>query len=493
MSQPPGTLTTAACASIEAYAIIGLDRQGIVTSWNAGAERLFGASPGEAIGRRLDGLVEQDDGALSTEVLDEMSSTGIERGSWLRGRDGRRFWAKTTTAAVPGEDGGVAGYALVVRDATPQREARDELLRSKMMFEGILAIASDAVVCVDESQRVVFFNEGAERIFNYSPNDILGQPLELLIPERHRPAHAARVREFGESGVVARQMGDRGEISGRRKDGEVFPAAASISKLDLGERRIYTAVLRDVTERRAAAEALERQTQELARSNAELEQFAYVASHDLQEPLRMVASYTQLLARRYQGQLDDDAEEFIGFAVDGVTRMQALINDLLAYSRVGTRGGEFRPVPLDDVLEKVIATLRPSMDELGAVVTHDPLPVAVGDPGQLHQLFQNLLQNAIKFQRRDVRPEVRVGVMERPGEWEIAVRDNGIGIADEFRDRIFVIFQRLHNRTEYPGTGIGLAICKKIVERHGGHIWVESSPGEGSTFHFTLPKDGQDE
>jgi PAS domain S-box-containing protein len=363
--------------------------------------------------------------------------------------------------------------------------AREALRSSEARFAGIISISSDAIVSTDEEQRITLFNQGAENVFGYAAAEVLGQPLDLLIPERSRPSHAAQVRGFGESAVASRRMGERGRISGRRKGGEVFPADASISRLELGGRRIYTAVLRDVTDRVRGEEELAARTGELERSNAELEQFAYVASHDLQEPLRMVASYTQLLARRYRGRLDEDAEEFIGYAVDGVTRMQALINDLLAYSRVGTRGGAFEPVDTGAVLDRVLASLGPAMEDAGATVTHGPLPTVRGDAVQLGQLLQNLVGNAVKF-RGDAPPRVHVSAERGPGEWVFSVADNGIGIDPEYAERIFVIFQRLHTRAEYPGTGIGLAICKKIVERHGGRIWPEPAPGGGTVFRFTL-------
>jgi light-regulated signal transduction histidine kinase (bacteriophytochrome) len=247
---------------------------------------------------------------------------------------------------------------------------------------------------------------------------------------------------------------------------------------------------REIEERKRAEEALKQKTEALARSNQELEQFAYVASHDLQEPLRMVTSYVQLLARRYQNRLDSDAEEFINFAVDGATRMHILINDLLAYSRVGTQGKSFEPTNCETILQQSLDNLKMTMEETGAVVTHDSLPTVMADDLQLGQLFQNLIGNAIKFHGEE-RPSVHVSVRPDGNQWVFSVRDNGIGIAPELTERIFLIFQRLHGNEKYPGTGIGLAVCKKIVECHGGRIWVESALGKGATFYFTLPRQGE--
>jgi len=241
--------------------------------------------------------------------------------------------------------------------------------------------------------------------------------------------------------------------------------------------------------RRLEAEIEARRETEAAllRSNTELEQLAYVASHDMQEPLRMVASYLQLVAQRYKGQLDADADEFIGYAVDGAKRMQALINDLLAYSRVGTKARPFEPTDCNRVVEIALGNLTVAIAETGAQVTRDSLPTLKGDASQLLQLFQNLIANAIKF-KRDEAPKVHITAQAEDGFWRFSVSDNGIGIAPEYFERIFVLFQRLHGRGDYPGTGIGLAICKKIVERHGGEISVQSTLGEGSTFTFTIPR-----
>jgi light-regulated signal transduction histidine kinase (bacteriophytochrome) len=252
--------------------------------------------------------------------------------------------------------------------------------------------------------------------------------------------------------------------------------------------RGYRGVGTDITDRKRAQTVLRAAYDELARSNAELQQFAYVASHDLQEPLRMIGSYTQLLERRYGDKLDADAREFMGFIVDGATRMKQLIEDLLAYSRVGTRGKELRPIPAQGALDRALVNLRAAIESSDAQITHDVLPEVNADDTQLTQLFQNLIGNAIKFRKTDETLRIHAGVQDTGGEWRFSVSDNGIGIEPQYFERIFMVFQRLHTRDEYPGTGIGLAICKKVVDRHRGRIWVESVQGKGSTFFFTLPK-----
>jgi light-regulated signal transduction histidine kinase (bacteriophytochrome) len=251
---------------------------------------------------------------------------------------------------------------------------------------------------------------------------------------------------------------------------------------------MFAAFVRDVTERKRWEQQLARRTEELLRSNAELEQFAYVASHDLQEPLRIVISYTKLLASRYAGRLDADADEFLAFAADGATRMQHLIQDLLSYSHVTTEGGELQPIDSRAACGQAIGNLRTAIMESGAEVTHGWLPTVRADPTRLIQLFQNLIGNAIKY--RDGRiPQIQITATPVEDRWIFSVHDNGIGIERRYFERIFQMFQRLHTRKEYEGTGIGLAICRKIVERHGGKIWVESEPGAGSTFFFTMQRE----
>src|SRR5579859_4363664 len=357
-------------------------------------------------------------------------------------------------------------------------------------FRGLLEVAPDPIIIVAEHGIIQLVNRQTELVFGYSRDELIGQPVEVLVPERFRPTHVADRSRY-QADPKTRPMGIGLELFGRRKDGSEFPVEISLSPLRSANENLIISIIRDITTRKETETRLRAIAADLERSNRELEQFAYVASHDLQEPLRMVASYTQLLARRYKDKLDSDADEFIGFAVDGALRMQELINDLLTYSRVGSRALELECVDSNAVVDQVVSDLRAAIEDSAATVTRDELPSVRADRRQLQQLFQNLIANAIKFQQPGLAPVVHVSARTTDSKRTFGVSDNGIGIEPQYVERIFMLFQRLHSRAEYHGTGIGLAICKKIVERHGGSIGVHSEPGRGTTFEFTLPVRGE--
>jgi PAS domain S-box-containing protein len=469
--------------TIEHYAIYLIDARGTVDTWNTGAQRVKGYTAEEIIGRNYSRFFPAESIAAGRpeEILRLAALNGRHQEQSRRVRkDGSQFLADITLTALRNADGSVQGFAEFSHDLTESRamEAR---------YRGLLEAAPDAMVVVDEAGDIVLLNVQAEKQLGYRRDELIGQPVTNIIPEGFAERLIADETRSA-ADALAQQIGTGIELIARRKDGTDFAIEIMLSPLESSEGTLITAAIRDISVRNAAELQLATTMDELRRSNQELEHFAYVASHDLQEPLRMVSSYTQLLARRYVGRLDADADEFIGYAVDGAARMQRLIQDLLAYSRVGTKEHNFTPTPSGQALDRALLNLRAAIEEAGATVTVDPLPVVVVDEAQLVQLFQNLVGNSIRYQQVGSAARIHVACEAIDADtWRFSVRDNGIGIDTQYFDRIFGMFQRLHGRDEYAGTGIGLAICKKIVERHGGTITVDSTPGQGSTFSFDLP------
>ena len=369
---------------------------------------------------------------------------------------------------------------ITFSDISSHKEADRQQRLAAAVFNTSIA----GMMVTDETTRIIAVNPAFTHITGYTKDDVLGKKLEDLgSRQRSMDFYEDLLSRINSAGSWA------GEIWNKHKDGRVrvHHQAISVVRNTQGAVTNYVAVLDDVTERKAADIALAEKTRELERSNADLQQFAYVSSHDLREPLRMVSSYLQLLVQRYGDALDGEAHEYIDFAVDGAKRMDSLIRDLLQYSRVETHGKDFSDTDSEEVLEDALDNLQAALTEAGGVVTFKDLPRVTADPSQLLQLFQNLVGNALKYRAEDRLPEISVKAESSDGMVTYTVRDNGIGIDPQYFERIFVIFQRLHGREEYGGTGIGLSVCKRIVERHGGAIWVESEPGAGSTFYFSLP------
>jgi PAS domain S-box-containing protein len=376
------------------------------------------------------------------------------------------------------------------REISERLQAEEALRASEAKYRELVEHANSIILRMTPEGQITFFNEFAQRFFGYDEAEIIGRNvISTIVPATESTGRDLKDLMAGVGQHPERYASHENENITRSGE-RVWISWTNRAVLDeAGNIKEILCVGNDVTARQRAEELLARQAQELARSNADLEQFAYVVSHDLQEPLHVVGGFVHLIARRYQEKLDDKGREFIAQTVEGVNRLQQMIRDLLEYSRVTTRGKEFAPVDCSVLLNQVLGDLSLAIAERGAVITVDPLPTVTADAAQLARLFQNLISNALKF-CRDRTPQVHIGAEPGEHEWRFWVRDNGIGIAPEDSGRIFGMFERLHDRGDYPGTGIGLAVCQKIVERHGGRIWVESQPGEGATFYFNLPDRG---
>jgi PAS domain S-box-containing protein len=356
--------------------------------------------------------------------------------------------------------------------------------------------ALDAIICIDKQGKVTFWNPQAEKIFGWTADESLGKVLStLIIPEHYRGMHDYGMKNYLETGKGS-ALNILLQLSAIRRNGDEFPIELTVLPIKQDGDEFFCAFIRDISERKTYEtrliqlnEDLKKQKTELITSNHELEQFAYIASHDLQEPLRMVTSFLTLLNKKYGADFDETAASYIDFAVDGAKRMRQLILDLLEYSRVGKSNEAEEFIDLNILITEIKILYRKQIEEMNAsIIVMEPLPLVNFHKSPLMQLFQNLISNALKYSRENVAPIVKISFTEDDGYWEFKVEDNGIGIDEEYFEKIFVIFQRLHNKDEYSGTGMGLAVTKKIVESLGGKIWVKSSMNVGSEFYFTIPK-----
>jgi PAS domain S-box-containing protein len=463
-------------------AIISKDLNGFIQSWNYGAERLFGYTADEVIGKHISMLAPPD-------RLDEIPVilSRIARGERVdhhetrrRTKDGRILTVSLTVSPVRDSAGVVIAASKIARDITEQKRSGELQARLAAIVES----SGDAILSKDLDGFIQSWNRGAERIFGYTADEVVGKHISMLAaPEciDEIPVILARLRRG--------ERVDHYQTRRRTKDGRFLTVSLTISPIRnaSGEITGISKIARDVTEQVRNEEALRTANEALARSNADLEQFAYSASHDLQEPLRTVGAYTGMLRRKFAGRLGPEGDEYIQCALNGVQRMHQLLKDLLDFTRASTVAGN-ADVETDAsaVLKDVLENLEKARADSGATVTFTQLPSVRMHPVQLQQVLQNLIANAIRY-RGEAPPRIHVAADQRGKEWLFSVSDNGIGIDSKYKEHIFGIFKRLHSSADYPGTGMGLAICQRLVQRAGGRIWVESEPGRGSTFFFTIP------
>ena len=461
-------------SAVDAIFCKDLDRR--YTLANPAMERLLNLPAAEIMGKSAEDIFGPEAVAAIEEADGPAFAGKPNTGFWTIDVGDNRHTFHVVEVPLLDTDGSVSGICGIVRDISELKESERALQEKEFLVES----ASSVIATTSLDGVMTYANPAFLATWGFdSLDEVLGNPFSRFWMVEHVLDE-----------IMASLLGEgkwTGEIEARRKDGSLFDVQVQAAAIRDNEGELVGLMSSsiDITERKEAEKALARRAEELGRSNTELEQFAYVASHDLQEPLRMVSSYVQLLERRYKDRLDDNANDFIGFASDGAKRMQAMIIDLLALSRVSTAAQPFVPIQTEEVFDRAVTYLEILIDERGAVVERGPLPRVEVDPIQFTQLFQNLLSNAVKFCPRQ--PRVDVTAEQVDGEWIFSVQDNGVGIAAEDHERVFVIFNSLHNRQEHGGNGIGLAIAKRIVERHGGRIWVESEEGKGATFYFSVP------
>jgi PAS domain S-box-containing protein len=456
-------------------AIISKDLNGIITSWNRSAERLFGYTEAEVIGQPVTILIPSDRLDEEPEIIARLKKgERVDHFQTIRKRkDGTLLEISLTISPVRDEAGAIVGASKIARDATEALQGE----RAHRLLSAIVDSSDDAIISKNLNGIITSWNQSAERLFGYTAEEAIGQPITILIPPDRLGEEPQIISRLKKGERV-----DHFETIRKRKDGTHLDISLTISPV-LDKNGIIVGaskIARDITERK-------RLETEMRRANHDLQQFAYSASHDLQEPLRSIKIFSELLKERHSAKLDEEGLEFLEYLHDGATRMEMLVRDLLTYTQVTKFDRPAEAVDPNNAMDAVLDGLSSSLSESGGKIVSDSLPPVRIHISHLTQLFQNLLGNAIKYRSPERVLTVDVSAERKNGQWICSVSDNGIGIADEFKETIFGLFRRLHNEDEYPGTGLGLAICQRIVDQYGGQIWVESKPGQGSVFRFTIP------
>jgi PAS domain S-box-containing protein len=482
--------------SVKDYAIFMVDPQGIILTWNEGAKRIKGYEEYEVKGKHFSMFYRPEDvtaGKPEDELRIAFNEGKFEAEGWRVRKNGTYFWASLVLTSIYNNHNQLIGYSKVTRDLSERKLAEESLKASEEQYRLLVNSVKDyGIFMLDAKGRIASWNAGAQRIKGYEASEVIGKYFSIFYTKEDKDDEKPQ-RELR----IAIKEGKYEEEGWRvRKDGSRFWANVVITAVFNSENKLigFSKVTRDLTERKKDQEALERtQTElrraneELTRSNRELEQYTSIASHDLQEPLRTISNYLSIIEERMSGS-DDKVKDYLSRTIDASERLRDLITNLLRYSRLSHTSANYSDVEMSDVFTETIHNLRTNVDETGTEVIFDNKVERLrGDKIQLVQLFQNLITNSIKFVK-DRKPKIKITGVEEKDHYLFSVNDNGIGIEEEYLNKIFEIFKRLHSRMEFPGTGIGLAICKKIVEFHKGHIWVESVPGKGSTFYFTISK-----
>ena len=470
-------------------AIISKDVNGIVTSWNWGAQRIFGYTAEEMIGKPIAVIAAPDRVDEMPQILERIKlGERIDHYETIRkSKDGRLVNISLTVSPIHDEQGRIVGASKIARDVTEQMRVRSELAEERERLRVTLSSIGDGVITTDNAGQVTYLNPVAEQLTGWRNSEAVGRPLEevfKIINEESRQRVENPATKVLREGIVVGLANHTVLITKDGVERSIDDSGAPI-RVNSGELSGVVLVFRDVTKHRADERERHAQSLELRRANEELNQFAYAITHDLREPLRNVQNFSELLLRGLNNGSQEDAQTSINYIVEGVQRMEMLLNDLLAYSQAGDSQESSVLVDMNEALKRALDNLKAAIAETGAVITSDYLPAVLGHDAQMIQVFQNLVSNALKYRSQAV-PRVQVRAQKNEYEWIFSVRDNGVGIRPEYQRTIFRLFKRLHGR-EIPGTGMGLAICSKIIERHRGHLWVSSQPGEGSEFFFSLP------